>query len=93
MEERVTVTLDFTKCKYLAEVYQEMSRKMEWAEEYGDNLSALWDILRGMPHKGNDFIILRPMAYTDIPYGHNESFTRYIDKICHIFLRAQQQQC
>ena len=65
---------------------------MEWAEEYGDNLSSLWDILWGMPHKGNDFIILRPKVYTDIPYGHNESFTNYVDKICRVFLRAQEQQ-
>lgn len=78
-EERVQVTLDFTKCRYIGELYLEMRIKMEWDDDFGENFSALWDILRGMPYKGNDFTILRPHRYTDIPYGDNEGFGEYVE--------------
>ena len=91
MEERVAVTLDFTPCKHLFDVFKEMRTKMEWDEAFGENLSALWDILRGMPYKGDDFTIIRPRIFTNIPHGQDRSFTEYVDKICSIFQRAQQQ--
>ncbi len=90
MEERIAVTLDFTDCKYLFEVFKEMRTKMEWDDDFGENLSALWDILWGMPYKGDDFTILRPRFFTNIPYGHDREFTEYVDKICSIFQRAHQ---
>lgn len=91
MDERIQVTIDFTGCKYLGEVYREMRTKMEWDDDLGENLSALWDILRGMPYKGDDFTILRPRYFTGIPHGENAIFTEYVDKICAIFQRAQDQ--
>lgn len=91
MEERVQVTLDFTQCKYLGELFKEMRVTMEWDDDFGENLSALWDILRGMPYKGDDFTILRLQQYTDIPHGQDAVFTEYVDKICAIFQRAQSQ--
>ena len=91
MEERIAVTLDFTNCKYLSEVFKEMRTKMEWDDDFGENLSALWDILRGMPYKGDDFTIIRPHSFTGIPYEQDQKFTEYVDKICSIFQRAQQQ--
>ena len=90
MEERIQVTLDFTKCKYLGEIYLEMRTKMEWADWYGENLDALWDILRGLPYKGDDFVIRRPYKFTGIPYGHDEAFNKHADKIIEIFQRATQ---
>ncbi len=90
MEEPISVTLDFTKCKYISEVYQEMRTKMQWQDWYGECIYAIWDILRGLPHYGDHFTILRPMHYTDIPYGQNEQFTRYVDKVCQAFLDAEQ---
>lgn len=89
MEEKVTVVLDFTKCRYLQEVYDEMRKKMEWEDYYGENLDALWDILWGMPYKGNDFIIRRPVEYTKIPFGRNAPFTDYVNKICEVFEMAR----
>ena len=59
-DERVRVTLDFTRCRYIGELYLEMRTKMEWDEDFGENFSALWDILGGMPYKGDDFTILCP---------------------------------
>ena len=91
MNERVTVTLDFTACKYIGELFHEMRTKMEWDDDFGENLSALWDILWGMPYKGDDFTIIRPRWFTGIPHGQNVGLTEYVDKICSIFQRAEAQ--
>ena len=93
MSERVSVALDFTACKYIGEVFREMRTKMDWDDDFGENLSALWDILRGMPYKGDDFTIIRPRWFTGIPHGQNAGFTEYVDKICSIFQRAEAQGC
>ena len=86
---REQVTLDFSKCKYITEVYDQMRKKMDWEDWYGFNLDALWDILTGLPYKGDDFVILRPRAYSGIPHGKNREFTEAVDKICQIFEEAQ----
>ena len=39
MDERIAVILD------VLELYSEMQIKMDWDEDFGENLSALWDIL------------------------------------------------
>ena len=91
MNERVSVTLDFTTCKYIGEVFFEMRTKMEWDDDFGENLSALWDILSAMPYKGDDFTIIRPRWFTGIPHGQSAGFTEYVDKICSIFQRAEAQ--
>lgn len=87
---REEVVLDFRECKSIFSVYEEMRRKMEWEDWYGTNLEALWDILVGMPYRGDDFVILRPRHYHGIPYGHDVFFTSMVDKICSIFLEAQK---
>ncbi len=92
MNKRIQVTLDFTKCKRYHELYAEMRTKMEWDDFYGENLDALWDILTGMPYKGDDFIILRPRKYHNIPHNYDDGFTAYVDKICHVFEHAQMQR-
>ena len=91
MNERIAVTLDFTACKYIPELYKEMRTKMEWDDDFGENLSALWDILTGMPYKGDDFTIIRPVRFENIPHGQNDIFTEYVDKLCAIFPRAQDR--
>lgn len=91
MDKLIQVTLDFTACKHMGEVFLEMRTKMEWDDDFGENLSALWDILRGMPYKGDDFTIIRPYQFCDIPYGQDAAFTEYVDKICAIFQRAQEK--
>lgn len=90
MEEKVSVTLDFSKCKYISEIYLEMRTKMKWEDWYGPNLDALWDILTGLPYYGNDFTIIRPYIYRDIPYEQDKLFTEYVDKLCTVFLRAER---
>ena len=88
---REQVTIDFSKYKYISELFKEMRTKMEWDSWYGQNLDALWDILRGMPYKGDDFTIIRPRYFTGIPHGENAAFTDHVDKICSIFQKAQEQ--
>lgn len=91
MNERIAVTLDFTSCKYIPELFREMRTKMDWDEDFGENLSALWDILRGMPYRGDDFTIIRPVRFEGIPHGQDDIFTEYVDKICAVFQRAQER--
>ena len=43
-----TVTIDFTGCKYMIELHQEMARQLEFPSFYGNNLAALWDCLTGI---------------------------------------------
>ena len=89
-DPRNQVVLDFRKCTSSFSVYEEMRKKMEWEDWYGTNLDALWDILTGLPYRGDDFVILRPRHYHGIPYGQDEIFTSTVDKICALFLEAQE---
>lgn len=91
MNKRIAVTLDFTSCKYIPELFREMRTKMDWDEDFGENLSALWDILRGMPYRGDDFTIIRPVRFEGISHGQDDIFTEYVDKICAVFQRAQER--
>lgn len=57
---------------------------------HGENLYAIWDILTGLPYYGNNFTIVRPYFYTNIPHEQDKQFTEYVDKICAVFLRAER---
>ncbi len=39
------ITLDFSNCKYISELYGEIKAKFDLPKEYGENLDALWDSL------------------------------------------------
>ena len=86
---REQVTLDFSECKYIMDIYSQMREKMEWNDWYGFNLDALWDILTGLPYRGDDFVIRRPRIYSGIPHGKNREFTEAVDEICQVFEEAQ----
>lgn len=88
---REEVILDFTKCESTFFVYKEMHEKMEWQDWYGYNLDALWDILCVLPYKGDDFVIIRSKTYFENRYGQNQEFTEDVDKICDMFLEAQEK--
>lgn len=87
---REAVTLDFSCCQSECEVYSVMRREMEWEDWYGENLDALWDILTGLPYKGDDFFIIRPREYTGLPYEMNLRMTKQVSQICEIFREAQE---
>ena len=54
------LTLDFSACWERAELYDVLSTRMLWQNDYGRNLDALYDILTGLPHLGRRFRILLP---------------------------------
>ena len=54
------LTLDLSACRERPELYDVLSARMLWGEDYGRNLDALYDILTGLPHLGRRFKILLP---------------------------------
>ena len=45
MEEKKTVTLDLTGCRYLGELHQRIKKAFEFPDFYGENWDAFWDLL------------------------------------------------
>ena len=54
------VVLDFASCTDRADMFALMRSRMLWSEEYGSNLDALYDILTGLPHYGERFVLMPP---------------------------------
>ena len=54
------VTLDFSRCRERAELYDVLAARMLWQDWYGRNLDALYDILTGLPHLGKSFVLRLP---------------------------------
>ena len=46
MEEKKTIILDLSGCKYLGELHERIRIAFSFPEWYGANLDALWDLLR-----------------------------------------------
>lgn len=77
----VTV-LDFSLCTRKDELYEELRRKMGWKKWYGNNLDALWDVLTGLEHQGENFIIMPPFEKA------GEGICSYVKKIEDCFREA-----
>ena len=45
MEEKKTITLDLTDCKYLGELHERIRVAFDFPEWYGANWDAFWDLL------------------------------------------------
>lgn len=88
---RERVTLDLTGCGSRRDVYRELRRKMAWEDWYGENLDALWDVLTGLPHRGGDFVILRPRRYAGTSGEPDELLTKYVDRVCSVFCQAREE--
>ena len=41
------IVIDFSICKYPMDLHNQLSKKLELPEWYGNNLDALWDMLTG----------------------------------------------
>ena len=54
------VFLDFTACADIPALYSELRQKMQWEPWYGENLDALHDVLTGLPHRGEHFVLSLP---------------------------------
>ncbi len=73
------VVLDFSPCRDRREMFDLMRQRMLWSEEYGNNLDALYDILTGLPHYGNRFILLPP---------EEEALRPYFERMAEVFREA-----
>ena len=60
LSDKNTVTLDLSACLSREDIYAVLRREMEWQDWYGENLDAVWDILTGLPHKGERFVLIPP---------------------------------
>ena len=54
------VTVDFSLCPDIPSLYAELRYKLQWEDWYGENLDALYDILTGLPHRGERFLLTMP---------------------------------
>ncbi len=76
------VLLDFSDCQSRAELYSRMRAEMGWQDWYGENLDALYDILTGLPHKGERFVFIMPGI--DAP----TEAQAYAERIQDVFIEA-----
>ena len=76
------IVLDLSACRERGEIYTVLAERMLWAESYGRNLDALYDILTGMPHLGRSFAIKLPAE--DAPCR------AYAEKVCAVFEEAKK---
>ncbi len=56
-----TVFLDFSECGTISELFAVLRHQMGWEPWYGENLDALHDVLTGLPHRGEQFVITPPL--------------------------------
>ena len=54
------VTLDFSACRNIEDIYAVMRDRMLWDGRYASNLDALHDIITGLPHFGERFVLIPP---------------------------------
>ena len=55
-----TVVVDFSLCWDIPTLYGEIRNKLQWQDWYGENLDALYDVLTGLPHRGERFLLIMP---------------------------------
>ena len=75
------ITLDFSDCKYISEIYKEIKNKFDFPSYYGENLDALWDSLDG--YCKND-IEISINGYDKL----SDDLKEYMDKMFAIFERV-----
>ena len=54
------VCVDFRLCPDIPSLYRELREKLQWEDWYGENLDALYDVLTGLPHRGERFLLTLP---------------------------------
>ena len=77
------VTVDFSGCRRVHELYAELRESLGFAPWYGNNLDALHDVLTGLPHRGSRFLLTMPPA--DAP----EDVRLYAERIAQVFRDAE----
>ena len=85
MEERELrrLTLDFSECRYLGEIYAHIKDVLELPQWCGENLDALWDAVTGMMYT--------PAEVTIIPKVRRKELQEDVKEIITVFQEAQQE--
>ncbi len=84
MNNNEIVILDFTDCKYLSDFHFRIKKALDFPEYYGENLSALWDLLWSLcpPKK----VFIRGAN------GLSEELRKYLDSVLCLFDRNTEWQ-
>lgn len=78
--------LDFSKCKYLGEIHENIKTELELPECYGANLDALWDSITGIMYvPANIKIIYKPETKA------SQKLSDEVEQIISVFLEAQEE--
>ena len=81
---KVKYELDFSECTTLGEIYAVIRGTLDLPEEFGENLSALWDVITGM--------IPVPAEISVIKCAKNSELVSYIERIIAIMHRAEKEE-
>ena len=81
---KVKYKLDFSECTTLGEIYAVIRGTLDLPEEFGENLSALWDVIIGM--------IPVPAEISVIKCAKNSELVSYIERIIAIMHRAEKEE-
>ena len=81
---KVRYELDFSECTTLGEIYAVIRGTLDLPEEFGENLSALWDVITGM--------IPVPAEISVIKCAKNSELVSYIERIIVILRRAEKEE-
>ena len=83
MEKQEKLVIDFTECKYFAEMHKRIKEGLNFPDYYGENLDALWDVIS---EPRDAFITIKGIK--DLP----KSFDEYIENLLKIFEEAKELQ-
>ena len=81
---KVKYELDFSECTTLGEIYAVIRGTLDLPEEFGENLSALWDVITGMTPV--------PAEISVIKCAKNSELVSYIERIIAIMHRAEKEE-
>ena len=81
---KVKYELDFSECTTLGEIYAVIRGTLDLPEEFGENLSALWDVITGMTPV--------PAEISVIKCAKNSELVPYIERIIAIMHRAEKEE-
>ena len=81
---KVKYELDFSECTTLGEIYVVIREALDLTDEFGENLSAVWDAITGM--------IPVPAEISIIKCAKNPELISYIEKIIVILHRAEKEE-
>lgn len=81
---KVKYELDFSECTTLGEIYAVIREVLNLSDEFGENLSAVWDAITGM--------ISVPAEISVIKRVKNQELNLYIERIIAVFHRAEKEK-